>query len=413
MSTLGDWILGDLTTSGRIWTALLPAILLAAYFLGGLLPYSIRTLLRGPYRDAELEQRGSSAVLGMGIRRYFAWVTRPFWAFLRGVDLPPAALTTLSVLLAIAGGVALAAGRFALGGWLYIFSGICDFFDGRLARATGRAGKQGAALDSILDRYADTAILAGLAWYYRESWVLIPVLATLVGTFLTSYIRARGEGLGVEVKVGLMQRPERLAVLGAALALSPILAALRAPADLHPTHWLAVGALLFLAVTTQTTAAHRFVFLLRALGGRATPSRPTLARSGMGRTAISAAVATLVDFLVVAGLVSGLGVTAWEATAFGCLVGAIVNFSINRRWAFDAEGHVGPQAMRYAFVSLTSALLNAGGVAVLLLLPFADYRVAWVIARVAVFVAWNFPLQRDYVFEQPHNGLEPESHRAA
>ena len=56
---------------------------------------------------------------------------------------------------------------------------------------------------------------------------------------------------------------------------------------------------------------------------------------------------------------------------------------------------------RYAFVSITSLMLNAGGVAVLLLVPAVNYLIAWALVRVAVFVAWNFPLQRDYVFASP------------
>ena len=112
-------------------------------------------------------------------------------------------------------------GQFSLGGWLYLCSGACDFLDGRLARITGKSSASGAALDSILDRYSEAAMLIGLAWYYRESWVLLPVLAFLAGSFLVPYVRARGEGLGLHLKVGLMQRPERVVVLGVAVVFSP------------------------------------------------------------------------------------------------------------------------------------------------------------------------------------------------
>ena len=67
----------------------------------------------------------------------------------------PNAVTSVSVLLAAAGGVAVALGRFSLGGWLYLCSGACDFLDGRLARITGKTSASGAALDSILDRYSE------------------------------------------------------------------------------------------------------------------------------------------------------------------------------------------------------------------------------------------------------------------
>ncbi|HEU4538786.1 MAG TPA: GtrA family protein, partial [Polyangiaceae bacterium] len=63
----------------------------------------------------------------------------------------------------------------------------------------------------------------------------------------------------------------------------------------------------------------------------------------------------------------------------------------------------GREATRFAFVSGSSALLNAGGVAVVLLLPRVDYRVAWAVARGVIFVTWNYPLMRDYVFAPPVN----------
>jgi phosphatidylglycerophosphate synthase len=100
-------------------------------------------------------------LLGLWIRRYFVWVTRIPWRAVEASGVPANALTTLAALLALASGVAFAAGHFALGGWLYIFSGILDVFDGRLARAQQRAGPMGAVLDSVLDRYGDAAVLTG------------------------------------------------------------------------------------------------------------------------------------------------------------------------------------------------------------------------------------------------------------
>ena len=88
--------------------------------------------------------------------------------FFVGIALQELPLFTIVVLR-----VALAAGRFALGGWLYLFAGILDVLDGRIARARGLASKKGAALDSVLDRYSDSAVLVGLSWYYRDSWVLL------------------------------------------------------------------------------------------------------------------------------------------------------------------------------------------------------------------------------------------------
>ncbi|MCA9624248.1 MAG: GtrA family protein, partial [Myxococcales bacterium] len=281
----------------------------------------------------------------------------------------------------------------ALGGWLYLSAGLCDFFDGRLARDQGAASPRGAAIDSVLDRYSDAAVLAGLGWYYRDQWVLAVVLTALVGSLLVSYIRARGEGLGASVKVGLMQRPERVVLLGAALALSSVVAWATGRAGLQDQ--IVIGALVVLAATTQITALRRFVHLLRAL----TPNpESSCERSQVLRAGISSLLATGADFGLVLGLVT-IGLPPWLATGIGCLLGAAINFGINRVWTFRRRDEAAaPQALRYTVVSTTSAILNAGGVGLLLLLSLPDYRAAWLVARVLVFLCWNYPLQRDYVY---------------
>lgn len=397
--SLIDWVRGDLSTAERIWSAMLPGLILGSYFLIGLVIYGVRTALRGRYRDAEVEARGTSILIGAHGRAYFAWVMQPIFTVLHKLDVPPNAITTLSVLLASAAGLALAVGRFALGGWLYMLAGACDFVDGRLARASGKANPAGAALDSVLDRYAESAVLVGLAWFYRDSWVLLAVLATLVGSMLIPYIRARGEGLGLQVKVGLMQRPERLVILGLTVALSPIIEAILVPADPHPIHRLAVVGLLFLAVTTHITALRRLVYVVSALEPESsgTFSNP-LGRGGIVRNVVAAVLATGADFAVVFFLIKVAAVTPWLATLIGCIVGGGANFTINRVWTFASTAPPLPQAWRYVFTSGSSALLNAGGVAVLLLLPGLTSFGAWALARAVVFLTWNYPLHREYVY---------------
>jgi phosphatidylglycerophosphate synthase/putative flippase GtrA len=363
------------------------------------------------YRDVELEKRGSSVLLSMPLRIYFSWAIRPLYRLVERSGLPPAAITTLSWLLSVGAGVALAAGRFALGGWLFLAAGLCDFFDGRLARHSGKASPRGAALDSIVDRYGDAAVLVGLAWYYRDSWVLVAVLITLVGSLLISYVRARGEGLGTDVKVGLMQRPERVVLLGLTVALSPVEAALRTPDDPKPMHWLAVGGLVVLALATQGTALQRFIHVLRRLPGSPGEAGWIVPANLALAATISAGIATAADFGLVSVMVELAAATPWVATIIGCVLGALVNFTINRRFVFRSQDHPAPQLARYALVSATSALLNAGGVAVLLLLDI-DYRLAWVLVRGAVFVGWNLPLQRDYVYASRDEQPRP-SHRTA
>ena len=399
LDTLWKWVLGDLTPSARIWTALAPVVLVTAYFLVGLLLFSVRCLVKGMPRDSETLTRGANSLVGFFWRHYFFWVIRPLWSLLVRSKLPASAITMLAVFLAIAAGVAVAAGRFAMGGWLFLAGGILDVMDGRIARTTKTASPRGAALDSVLDRYADNAILVGLAWYYRNTWVLLPILMAFVGTGLVPYVRAKGESLGIPIKGGLMQRLERVLFLGVGTAFAPILEAALFPHDEHPMHWLAVGGILVVSLLSNTTALQR----LRELLDKLSPARPH-PRAVHARivtlSLVSSVLATGMDFGVVLGLVEAAGFDPALATLLGCAVGGVVNYGFNRLVTFRSSSSLAPQAARYALVSATSAALNAGGVALLGLLPAVPYVLSWWLVRGVIFFGWNLPLQRDYVFSE-------------
>jgi len=412
LETLMAWIMGDLSPSARIWTALGPALLACGYFILGLLLFLVRVALKGVPQDEETLKRGSTVLVGMFLRHYFFWVTQPLWKVIYRSGLPANALSMLSGLLGVASGVAVAAGRFTLGGWLFLGSGILDVMDGRIARIRKQANPAGAALDSVLDRYVDSAMLMGLAWYYRDNWVLLPVLVAFLGTSLVPYVRARGEGLGINIRGGAMQRLERVLFLGVGVAMAPIFEALWFPEQKHPMHWLAVVGIVFVAIMSNVTALSRFRALVNAL---APPPPSTRKRSGMailGLNAVAGAVATGVDFASVLGMVEKLSFSPVVATALGCVLGGVVNYSMNRLITFRSQGAVAPQMARYTLVSATSALLNAGGVALLTLHPQLAYTLGWWLARGAVYFAWNLPLQRDYVFNDPPEALLERPHAA-
>lgn len=399
LETLRDWIFGDLSPEARVVTALAPLVLVLGYLLAGAVVYSWRSARSGQPRDAEVARRGSTLILGMWVRQYFTWLTRPLLRALVMLRLPPNAVTMLSFLLALAAAVAVAAGRMALGGWLFVAAGVCDAVDGRLARETNLASPAGALLDSVLDRYVESAIYVGLAWFYRDTWVLLAVLLALVGSLTVPYVRARAEALGVGFpNVGVAQRPERVVILGASLALSPIVEVLVDPSDPRPIHRLAVVAIVLLGAITQITAIQRLQFAYRALAPAARRGRGLLGRGSLLRNALAGGIATAADFAVVALLVEHRITGPALATALGCAVGAVVNFSINRVWTFGSDAPKLAQAGRYLFVSATSAALNSGLVAVILLLPAVPYQLAWGLVRGAVYLSWNFPLHRDYVF---------------
>ena len=118
METMVDLIMGNLSTNQRIWTSLAPALLATAYFVLGSMVYFLRIKLKGEYYDQEIEGRGESRLLNMNVRLAFFWLLSPLWRIISKTNIPPNAITTLSVLIAFASGLSAAAGRFALAGWL-------------------------------------------------------------------------------------------------------------------------------------------------------------------------------------------------------------------------------------------------------------------------------------------------------
>jgi phosphatidylglycerophosphate synthase/putative flippase GtrA len=389
-----------------LWMALAPGLVLATYFIGALVVFTAITLVRGLPRDAEVGPRGRTVIIGYYLRHYFFWAVRPLWALVLASGVPATGITILSALIGMASGFAAAAGHFTSAGWIFLLSGILDTLDGRVARTRGEVTRSGSAIDSIMDRYTDSAVLIGLAWYYREGWELLAVLLALFGGSMVPYVRAKGESLGVPIRGGQLQRAERMLVLGGALAVSPIVEALLRHGSPHPAHGVVVAALVFLAVGSNVTALSRLVELLRALDGPRPPPRRRWTTQ-VALTVIAAALATGFDYGIVLELVEKLHMAPAAATALGAAAGGFLNFHLNRVITFRAGGAQLPQAARYTVVSGMSALLNAGGVAVLTMNPLPDYRVAWWIARAAVFLFWNFPLQRMYVFPVEDPAAEP------
>ncbi|NOZ34278.1 MAG: CDP-alcohol phosphatidyltransferase family protein [Chlorobi bacterium] len=102
-------------------------------------------------------------------------------------------------------------------GIVLLTAGLFDMLDGQLARKTGKMTKFGALFDSVIDRYSEMIMFFGIAYYLVSyHYFLSGVLAfiAMIGSIMVSYVRARAEGLGVECKVGLMQRPERVLTIG-------------------------------------------------------------------------------------------------------------------------------------------------------------------------------------------------------
>ncbi len=202
-------------------------------------------------------------VLGAFLRSWFYWAVSPVVRTSIAVGLGPTFYNLLGVAFGIGAGVAFATGHVTLGGWGVLLGGMADVLDGRVARARGIADRAGAFLDSTLDRFAEVGAFVGLAVLLRSSPLTVAlVVIAMGGSLLVSYARARGESQGVVCKLGVMQRAERLLLLGFGGLLDPTVSALWGD---NPVGTLLVPILGLVAVGTVGTAIFRTVWIARAL----------------------------------------------------------------------------------------------------------------------------------------------------
>ena len=216
--------------------------------------------------DALTSGAQGAFVLGPFVRSWFYWVVSPVVRASLAIGLGPTFYNLLGVAFGIGAGVAFASGHVTLGGWGVLLGGVADVLDGRIARAGGLADARGAFLDSTLDRFAEIGAFVGLAVLFRSSpFTLALVVIAMGGSLLVSYTRARGESQGVVCKLGVMQRAERLLLLGLGGLLDPDVSGLWG-AD--PVGTLLVPVLGLVAVGTVGTAIFRTVWIARALQAR-------------------------------------------------------------------------------------------------------------------------------------------------
>ncbi len=193
-----------------------------------------------------------------GIRNWYIGLITPAIDFFIKLEIHPNHFTTLGLLIQIVATYFMATGSFFIGGWLILAAGTCDIIDGKVARARNIGTKFGALYDSTLDRYAEFIMFFGLGYYfiYNEFYFsTVIAFAALGGSLMTSYIRARSEGLGFDCKVGIMQRPERVVYIGFAAIFSSM-------AFWKP--WPLVGVLWIIAGCANYTAFQRLIHVYRS-----------------------------------------------------------------------------------------------------------------------------------------------------
>jgi CDP-diacylglycerol---glycerol-3-phosphate 3-phosphatidyltransferase len=157
------------------------------------------------------------------MRVWFKGILDPIGRFLNWLGLMPNTITILGLIGNILGAVLLAMGHISWGGLVILLMGPVDALDGTMARLRGMAGPFGAFVDSVTDRYSELVIFAGLVYYYSAQGNQLGVMlayASAAGSVLVSYIRARGQSVNWDTKVGILTRMERYLVLAPSLILN-------------------------------------------------------------------------------------------------------------------------------------------------------------------------------------------------
>ena len=180
------------------------------------------------------------------------------WLIRRGVH--PNAITVAGFVITLGAAVMYSQDHVRTAGALVLLGGLSDVFDGRVARLSGLASKFGNFFDSTLDRISEIAMYLGLMTLYNayqlelfDVWMIYIITLALGGSLMISYTRAKAESLGFDCSVGLMQRGERIVLLGFASLLFGL-------------DWDGVvlsSVIVIVAVLTNVTAVHRIIWVYK------------------------------------------------------------------------------------------------------------------------------------------------------
>ncbi len=203
-------------------------------------------------------------VIPQVVKDGFVRLTGPVVRALIRVGVTPNTITTVGALVVVGSAVSFGVGAIRLGGALLLASGVLDILDGQVAKQGGLSSTFGAFYDSSLDRIGESALFAGIALHFLRGgllpgdivWGVMLAIAALASSLMVSYTRARAEGLGLDNKVGIAARAERIVVLGAPTVL------FGAGRDGKLLFWIVA----VLALATTITVIQRIVHVARLVG---------------------------------------------------------------------------------------------------------------------------------------------------
>ena len=191
-------------------------------------------------------------------------ILNPLTGWLTRHRVHPNLLTTIGVAVTLSGAVAFHQHSVRLAGFLVLLGGLFDILDGRIARLTGLGSKFGAFYDSTLDRISEIAVYLGLLSLYNDYrlelgdvGMIYLIMLAMAGSLMVSYTRARAENMGLDCRVGIMARAERVVLIGGS-------------ALFFGDAWNGLvlkGVIFVLAVATNFTAFQRIFWVYRHARG--------------------------------------------------------------------------------------------------------------------------------------------------
>jgi CDP-diacylglycerol--glycerol-3-phosphate 3-phosphatidyltransferase len=257
--------MNQLTVNSNLFWTVMPVAVFCTIVVTSFLVFCAKVLVYGMPKSPRVQQEGDSIFLSKLFMEFWTWFIRPIVQLLIKFRVSPDAITIMGAIVAAGAGLAFYFGSFLVGGWMILAAGTFDMLDGNVARAINGTSKSGAFLDSTLDRYAELFMFAGLISYYKDTSFLVVVLLAVIGSMMVSYSRARAEGVGVEARMGNMQRTERIVYLGLGTAFAPVVASLIEPNAIKPYYHLGMLVITVVAIFANATAIRRMIYTYKTL----------------------------------------------------------------------------------------------------------------------------------------------------
>ena len=222
--------------------------------------FSLFVFPRRPLSE-ETRKRRRTFISNALFREFWQFLSHPLKNILMKWNIHCNTVTVWGMVFSGFAGFGISQRIYGFAGWMLILASTCDMIDGQMARARNIFTKSGAYVDSTLDRLGEFLIALGFLWHFREepTWFVLSFVAVAAAQ-MTSYARARAEGLGFKGDDGFFQRPERMIVMSIALPLTPFFHLATGQGE-----WMVKAVIVILFVGSVQTAFERWWTIFREM----------------------------------------------------------------------------------------------------------------------------------------------------